>query len=236
MKNEQYVCTVCGYNMVGYYPDRCSFCGATREKFITSEKCSAKFKVEGISVNAKVTRLNSVPPLGLEHAAYLIETNGKSLWIDCPSCFDKGIKKMDAIMFTHNHFLGASDQYRDFFHSQVRIHQLDSDHRLCRGFTFDITFKENFVDSGIETFHIGGHTPGFTLYLFEDVLLICDYVFFKETGMRFNPFGPQEETRKRAVMINKVLQGREINKVCGFNYVADYKHWKERFDYLLSND
>lgn len=233
MQKEQYVCTVCGYNMVGYHPDFCPFCGAQKEKFITSEECSSRFKVEGTFVNEKVTRLNSVPALGLEHAAYRIETGGKSFWIDCPSCFDKGLKPMDTIMFTHHHFLGASNQYRDFFQSRVCIHIMDSAHSICRGFTFDATFKENFVEYGIEAFHIGGHTPGFTLYLLEDILLICDYVFLREGGMGFNPFGPQKETRDRAKKIDEVLQGREISKVCGYNYVVDYKDWKEGFSYLL---
>ncbi|MCF6157151.1 MAG: MBL fold metallo-hydrolase [wastewater metagenome] len=234
MKEKQYVCTVCGYNMVDYYPEHCPFCGASKGKFITSEECSSRFRVESISVNEKITRLNSVPALGLEHAAYRIETNGKAFWIDCPSCFDKNLKTMDAITFTHHHFLGASNLYRDFFNSQVRIHQLDSHHNICRGFTFDVTFQENFTELGIEAYHIGGHTPGFTFYLFEDVLLICDYVFFKETGMRFNPFGPQEETRKCADIIDEVLKGRNIQKVCGFNYVADYTKWKKKFNYLLN--
>lgn len=234
MKNEQYVCTVCGYNMAGYYPDHCPFCGAPKEKFITSEACSAKFKVKGVPVNEKIARLNSVPSLGLEHAAYRIETNGRAFWIDCPSCFDKTLTAADAIMFTHNHFLGASNQYHDLFHSRILIHKQDSTHKLCRGFTFSTTFEKDFIESGIEAFPIGGHTPGFTLYLFEDVLLICDYVFFRETGMRLNPFGPQEETRKRAGTIKEILQDRKIKTVCGFNYVADYHTWKEQFDSLLN--
>ena len=236
MEKEQYVCTVCGFNMVGYHPDFCPFCGAPKEKFITSEECSARFKVKGTPVNEKVTRLNSVPALGLEHAAYRIETNGKTFWIDCPSCFDSSLKPADIITFTHHHFLGASNQYRDYFHAKVRIHKLDSAHSICRAFTFDATFQENFIELGIEAFHTGGHTPGFTFYLFEDVLLICDYVFLKEGGMSFNPFGPQKETRECAFKIDEVLQGRKISKVCGYNYVVDYKDWKKRFDRLLGKD
>ncbi len=233
MQKEQYVCTICGFNMVGYYPDFCPFCGAPKEKFITSMECSAKYKVKVTPVNEKITRLNSVPPLGFEHAAYRIETGGKAFWIDCPSCFDTSLKPADAIMFTHHHFLGASNQYRDLFHAPVRIHKLDSAHNICLAFTFDVTFTENFTELGIEAFHIGGHTPGFTLYLFEDVLLICDYVFLRGNGMQFNPFGPQKETRECATKIDRILQGRELNKVCGWNYVSDYKDWKERFDHLL---
>ncbi len=234
MQKEQYVCTVCGFNMVGYYPDSCPFCGAPKGKFITSAECSARYKVMGTPVNKKVTRLNSVPPLGFEHAAYRIETGGKAFWVDCPSCFDKSLKPADVITFTHHHFLGASNQYRDLFHAQVRIHKLDSAHSICLAFTFDATFTEDFVELGIEALHTGGHTPGFTFYLFEDVLFICDYVFPEGNGMRFNPFGPQKETRECAAKINTVLQGRGLSKVCGWNYVVDYKDWKERFDNLLS--
>ncbi|MDG6026035.1 MAG: MBL fold metallo-hydrolase [Candidatus Brocadia sp.] len=233
MQKEQYVCTVCGFNMVGYYPDFCPFCGAPHEKFITSEECSIKYRVECTPVNDKVTRLNSVPPLGFEHAAYRIETGGKVFWVDSPSCFDTSLKPADAIMFTHHHFLGASNQYRSLFNAPVLIHKLDSVHTICRDFTFDVTFTENFVEQGIEAFHIGGHTPGFTFYLFDDVLFICDYIFLTEEGMRFNPFGPQKETREYAAKIDGILQGRELNKVCGWNYVVDYKDWKEKFVRLL---
>ncbi|MBI2470256.1 MAG: hypothetical protein HYV59_03315 [Planctomycetes bacterium] len=51
--------------------------------------------------------------------------------------------------------------------------------------------------------------------------------------MRFNPFGPQKETRECASKIYEVLQGREISKVCGYNYMIDYAEWKKRFDALL---
>ncbi len=234
LESEQYVCTVCGFNMVGYYPERCPFCGAPREKFITSEECSARFKVKGTPVKEKVTRLNSVPPLGLEHAAYRIDTNGKVFWIDCPSSFDRSLIPMDVTTFTHHHFLGASNQYRNFFSSEVRIHKLDSTHKICRAFTFDVTFEDNFLDSGIEAYHIDGHTPGFTFYIFEDVLFVCDYVFLKGEGMRFNPYGPEKETIEGAHKINKIIEGRKINKVCGYNYVIDFSDWKERFDDLLS--
>lgn len=82
---------------------------------------------------------------------------------------------------------------------------------------------ENFAELGIEAFHIGGHMPGFIFYLIGDILLICDYVFLKGNGMCFNPVGLQKETRACAVKINRVLKDREISKVCGWNYVADYE-------------
>jgi len=57
-----------------------------------------------------------------------------------------------------------------------------------------------------------------------------------EGGMSFNLFGPQKETRECAFKIDEVLQGRKINKVCGYNYVIDYKEWKKRFARLLDKD
>ncbi len=70
MKKEQYVCLACGFNMVGFHPDTCPFCWARKERFITAEECSAGLKVVSTPVNEKVTRLNSQPALGFEHAAY----------------------------------------------------------------------------------------------------------------------------------------------------------------------
>ena len=84
------------------------------------------------------------PPLGIEHAAYRIETGGVC-WIDCPSSFDASLKKTDTIFFTHHHFLGASNLYPELFTAEARIHQDDSIHEICRPFTFDGTFKENFA-------------------------------------------------------------------------------------------
>ncbi len=110
----------------------------------------------------KVKRLNSEPSLGLEHAAYRIETGQGAYWIDCPSSFDASLQKTEAIFFTHHHFLGASNLYREMFGAEVRIHRDDSTHEICRPFTFDVTFEKNSVHNGIEAFHIDGHTPGFT--------------------------------------------------------------------------
>jgi hydroxyacylglutathione hydrolase len=229
---EQYVCTVCGYNMAGYLPDNCPFCGASKEKFITSQECSAKYRVVESPVTANVSRLNSYPTLGLEHTAYKIGSQEKTYWIDSPSCFDRTLATMYAILFTHFHFLGASNLYRANFSSQVWIHQADSGFRLCRGFIFDKTFNTNFEESGIEAFHIDGHTPGFTCYFFEDVFFICDYTFYGSKGMKFNPFGPRDETLKGGHLIMELLKDRNISKVCGVDYVMDFDEWYMHFKNL----
>lgn len=231
-KNEQYVCTICGYNMVGYHPESCPFCGAPKDVFLTSEECSGRFRVKGRRVSDKVMRLSSVPKLGLEHSAYRIETGGKIFWIDCPSCFDTSLEPVDVITFTHHHFLGASNQYRELFSSRVMIHKLDSEHRLSGAFSFDGFFQSDFVDNGIEAFHVDGHTLGFTFYIFEDILFICDYVHIYRDEMVFNPFGPKRETGEGGSLITKILQARDINTVCGFNYVKSYPYWIEKFHAL----
>jgi hypothetical protein len=229
MKREQYVCLVCGFNMIGFHPDHCPFCGAANKNFITAEECSASYKVAATPVNEKVTRLNSNPPLGFEHAAYRIETAGGACWIDCPSCFDSSLKKTERIYFTHHHFLGASNLYRDFFSAEVHIHREDSVHKICRPFPFDVTFDDNFVHQDIEAFHIDGHTPGFTFYIFGDVLLICDYVFLEGDGMKYNPFGPAGQTVEGGRQIRELLEGRKLSIACGYNYVIGYDDWKRRF-------
>jgi glyoxylase-like metal-dependent hydrolase (beta-lactamase superfamily II) len=181
-------------------------------------------------VNGKVTRLNSRPALGIEHAAYRIETGQGAIWIDSPSSFDASLQRVDTIFFTHHHFLGASNLYREHFGAEVRIHHEDSVHEICRSFTFDGTFREDFVNQGIEAFHVDGHTAGFTFYIFEETLFICDYVFLAGDGMRYNPFGPADRTVAGGRRIREILAGRTLTTVCGYNYVVGYDDWKNRFD------
>jgi len=227
---EQYVCLVCGFNMVGFHPANCPFCGAASTHFITSEECSARYRVVGVPVNEKVTRLNSQPALGIEHAAYRIETGQGACWIDCPSSFDRSLAKTDTILFTHHHFLGACNLYREEFAAEIRIHQDDSLHEICAPFTFDTTFRDNFVHQGIAAFHIDGHTPGFNFYIFEDVLFICDYLFLAGDGLKYNPFGPADRTIEGGGRLRELLVGRQLSFVCGYNYVLDYGEWQRRFD------
>jgi len=230
MKREQNVCLVCGFNMIGFHPDNCPFCGATKNHFITAGECSVRYRVVATPVNGKVTRLNSHPALGIEHAAYRVETGHGVCWIDCPSSFDASLQRADTIFFTHHHFLGASNLYREHFSAEVHIHHEDSVHEICRPFTFDGTFRENFVHQGIEAFHVDGHTPGFTFYIFEETLFICDYVFFAGDGMKYNPFGPADRTVAGGRRIRDILDGRTLTTVCGYNYVIGYDDWKPRFD------
>jgi hydroxyacylglutathione hydrolase len=160
MKLEQYVCLVYGLNMIGLYPDHCPFCGVAKRHFITAEECSARYKVVATPVNDKVTRLNSQPALGIEHAAYRIDTGRGACRIDCLSSFHSSLTRADMILFTHHHFLGASNLYRELFTAGVGIHHDDSTPEICRPFVFDTTFEENFIHQGVGAFHVDGHTPG----------------------------------------------------------------------------
>ena len=233
MEKEQYVCLVCGFNMIGFHPDKCPFCNATSDNFITSEECSKRFKVEDTRVTDTVTCLRSVPALGLEHSAYRVDAGERSFWIDSPSSFNPDLRPVNSILFTHHHFLGASNQYRAHFGAKIYIHWLDSIHDICKPFTFDKAFESDFTAGGLNAFHIDGHTPGFTFYIYGKVLFICDYLFIKDGSMRFNPFGPDDKTRTGGFMAREVIERYDIETVCGFNYFMDYGEWKDMFDELL---
>lgn len=137
---NQYVCTACGFNVIGFQSKRCRFCGATPDYFLTAKECSEKFKLQSTPINDKVTQLKLVPSLGYEHIAYCIKTSGKVIWIDCLSSFDFSVVPMDYILFTHNDFLGASNLYRQHFNARVWIHARDAAHPNSRFFTFDRCF------------------------------------------------------------------------------------------------
>jgi hydroxyacylglutathione hydrolase len=232
--DKQHVCLVCGYNMVGYFPIQCPFCGADRVNFITANECSERFKVVVTPVTERVERLNSSPALGLEHAAYRVETDKSSLMIDCPSAFDPTILPVDHIIFTHHHFLGASNLYRDKLGAMVSIHRLDSHNDLTKGFVFDDLFDRGFVKDGLEAYPIDGHTTGFTFYIFDEVLFICDYVFLKNGRVRkFNRFGPAEKTATGGQRLLDLLAGRSVTTVCGYNYVTSFERWVRGVESLL---
>ncbi len=232
-KSVQYVCQKCGYNMISYFPKFCPFCGASNENFITTEECSQNYSVVETIVNNKVTRLNSFPNLGLEHTAYCLKIDNKKIWIDCPSTFSKDLEPMDKILFTHHHFLGASNLYRGYYTAFVWIHKNDSEHLLAKMHPIDKKFNQNFKISGIEAFHIDGHTPGFTFYIFENSIFICDYLILSDQNFILNPYGPKQSTIEGAKKLREIIEKREINIVCGFDYVMDYQKWKEGFFKLI---
>jgi hypothetical protein len=230
MSQQQYVCTVCGYNMIGYNPDNCPFCGARQTTFITAENCSKNYKIIETFVNSNISRLNTSPALGYEHAAYRIKTPHKTYMIDCPSCFDPTIEPLNHILFTHHHFMGAANLYRKEFNADVWLHNADTKSELCKRHTIDHKFTDNFRIDNLEAFHINGHTDGFTFYIFQSTLFLCDYLFIKGDSMQYNPFGPEKLTQEGGKKILSIIYQRNISTVCGYNYVIPFTEWKYKFD------
>lgn len=233
---EQYVCTVCGYNMVERFPKQCPFCGASRENFLTAAEVSSNYRVMETEITETVSMLRSQPALGFEHAAYRIATDNGVFWVDCPSTFDPSLDPVDRIYYTHHHFLGAGNIYQKHFKAGLAIDHRDAGHDLCLGYRFDHLIREDFSLDGLQAVHIDGHTPGFTIYRHGDVLLLCDYVFFNSERAKFNPYGPVKPTRLGGARIYRLLQEWGIRLVCGYDYAAGIDTWQDRFEELLSND
>lgn len=234
---SQHVCTAYGYNMIGPKPAACPFCGAGAAAFLTDAACSARYRVTASAVAPGITRLNSVPPLGIEHAAYRIEADGANVWIDCPSSFNADALAAQVIAFTHKDFLGASNQYRAAFGAEVWIHAADAVHPLARPFPFDRRFDTDFEAHGIAAKHIGGHSPGFTAYRFGDTLFACDLVFDRGSRTRFNPYGQGARGAAEAARRLLAWLGRdELARVCGWNYVSDYAGWRDRVAALVARN
>ena len=62
----------------------------------------------------------------------------------------------------------------------------------------------------------------------------CVYVFPGSGEMKFNPYGPEEETRKGGGRLWSWLEDRQFSTVCGWNYVALYDQWRTEFETLLT--
>ena len=232
---QQWVCLQCGYNMIGTMPEVCPFCGAYHDQFMPWNEAEKKYHDTEYTINNDVSQLLSVPKLGYEHAAYRIETAAGAVWIDSPSAFNRGLAPVDAILFTHHHLMGASNQYRRIWNAEIWLHDLDARHRLAALFTIDRRFFDDFSAYGIEAYHTGGHTPGFTFYIYHDVLFICDYVFLTDVSMCFNPYGPEQETIKQAQRIHEVVTHKSLKTVCGYNYVTNFADWLAGFERLILN-
>jgi glyoxylase-like metal-dependent hydrolase (beta-lactamase superfamily II) len=220
--------------MIDHYPDYCPFCGAPKSRFLSMEKIMEEYHVKEVKITKRVTQLRSTPPLGYEHAAYRLLTDDKELWIDCPSAFDPKVKPPDTISFTHHHFLGASNLFREIGGAEIRIHEKDSHHSIIKRYIFDSTFAGNFNSHGIEAFHINGHTPGFTFYIFDNILFICDYVFSSKNVLKYNPFGNADLTRKGGIKIFNTIEERDIKIVCAYNYSMPFVSWIPQFQELIT--
>ena len=215
--------------MIGGRPDVCPFCGARHEQFVSAAQAEKTYRVTPTPVGTGVTQLLSVPRLGLEHAAYRVETDQGAAWIDCPSAFNRDLDPVGAILFTHNDFLGASNQYRALWGARVHLHALDAVHPLAREHPVDFAFDGDFRRGSLAAWHVGGHTPGFTIYVHDDVLFVCDYAFPPGAAMRLNPYGDGDATRRGGARILEIVEGRGLATVCGYNYVADFADWRDDF-------
>ena len=127
-----------------------------------------------------------------------------------------------------------SRQYREHVGAEVWLHEKDTTHPLAQPFPFDRRFSGDFAERGIEAKHIGGHSPGFTVYLAGETLFPCDLVIYGGARKRLNPHGAgARAARDGARTLQKWLAGRDIKRVCDFRYVTEYAEWKARFDELI---
>ena len=232
-RKKQWVCTVCGYNMIGKRPTRCPFCSSPHRDFVDSATASRRYLVTAKKVSDTVTQLKCLPRLGLEHSAYRIDADGGSVLIDCPSAFNRDLDPVDCILFTHKDFIGAANQYRDQWLAEVWLHEADAELSEAARYSVDHPFTGNIEKFGVEGVHIGGHSPGFTVYLWQDVLFVCDYVYPPGPAMKLNPHGRRAATQDGAGRLVDVVTSRPLSTVCGYNYVTDFATWQSAFMRLV---
>lgn len=230
---RQWVCVPCGYNMIGEMPDVCPFCGARHDRFVSWDVGEERYRVEARDVTDGVSQLLSRPRLGLEHACYRIETDEGPVWIDCPSAFNRTLAPVGHIFFTHKDFMGASNQYRAQWNAAVHIHEAETENPLAAAFPVDDAFRGDFTSHDIEAFHIGGHTPGFTAYLWRDVLFACDYAFPPDDTMRLNPYSDPAEIANRGRRLLAIARERRPRLVAGYSFVVPGEAWTGWFEAAL---
>jgi glyoxylase-like metal-dependent hydrolase (beta-lactamase superfamily II) len=158
----------------------------------------------------------------------------KLIWIDSPSTFRKDVDPVDILIFTHHHFLAAANLYQDYFNAELWIHEADSSNDVSKYYTFDETFTDQFNLENIKAFPIDGHTRGFTFYIFEDVLFLCDYTFLESNNkLRFNPYGPSRKTKEGARKMARIIDNYSLEYVCGYDFIIPYIEWIKEFKKLI---
>lgn len=228
------LCTACGYNMIGKQLTACPFCGAAASHFLAADEASRRFHIQRTTVNDKVTRLDSRPRLGLEHAAYEVATDDGPTWIDCPAVFDPRLAPPKRTLFTHKDFLGASPLYRDVHGTALWLNAADASLAIAAHHPIDERPAGDFMAAGISGWHIPGHSPGYTVYVFGNTLFAGDLVFFRSANMRVNPFGKAGREIDAARHLQERLGSKDFAVVCGWNYVAPYARWRAAFDAMLA--
>lgn len=105
-----------------------------------------------------------------------------------------------------------------------------NDSPLASAFPVDDSFTGDFTFQGIDAFHIGGHTEGFTVYFHNDVLFACDYAFPGNKAMRLNPFTDKAPMVAKGDRLLNLVRERKPRIVTGFNYVVDGADWTGWFE------
>jgi len=157
---KQYVCTVCGFNLVGFHPAHCPFAGPPREKFPHLGGVLGPLPGGGQPGDrpghpASMQRRPSVsntPPTAWRP--------GKTYWIELPR---RPLTRSQARRRHHVHpspFSGGLESVPGTLGAKVRIQEGDSDHELCRRFHLRYQiFGPDFSEDGIEACHLGGPYP-----------------------------------------------------------------------------
>ena len=120
--------------------------------------------------------------------------------------------------------------------TEVYLNELDTGHRFARGHFVDHKMRGDFNRGSLEGYHLGGHSDGFTMYICNDVLFVCDYVLVEGTDMKLTPFGDKKAIREGACRILELTAGRDLQTVCGYNFVTEFLPWREALSRLVNAD
>ena len=73
------------------------------------------------------------------------------------------------------------------------------------------------------------------MYVFGEVLFVCDFAFPPGSTMRLNPYSDRDAIRTSARNVQALIDDRagSLTTVCGYNYVVDLDAWRGDFDRLL---
>jgi glyoxylase-like metal-dependent hydrolase (beta-lactamase superfamily II) len=198
-----------------------------------SRRAQRLHTIKAIPVSEHVSQLRCSPVFGLDHAAYRIETAAGAVLIDCPAVFTRDVDPVDAILFTHKDFVGAANVYRKVWDCDVCLHAADAELSEVAQHSVTLRFEGDYERCGVQGHHIGGHSPGFTVYIWEDMLFICDYAYPGGPGMKLNPHGPREATREGAGRLADIIADHDLKTVCGYNYTAEIGPWQQAFMRLV---
>ena len=164
--------------------------------------------------------------------AYRLHTRQGAIWIDCPSQFESGLTPVDAIFFSQRDFTGAAADYHRHWGSRLYMNRHDASYH--KELPFEETPRGNFSLGELQAFHIGGHTPGFTVYRFHKLLFVCDLLFSLDTSFTLNSLGRRDAMHAAARRLLRQIRHQDIQLVCGYNYAIDFKHWQNALTRCLA--